>query len=76
MVAAIVAGMAVTLLLLLTAQEVHHWIGIAARKVVVRVFGVLLAALAVQSFSNRMGADWAYHEARRIFLSATGKREE
>ena len=34
------------------------------------------AALAVQSFSNRMGADWAYHEARRIFLNTTGKREE
>jgi hypothetical protein len=39
--------------------------------------GLLLdAALAVQSFSNRMGADWAYHEARRMFLNATGKREE
>ena len=37
---------------------------------------LLEAALAVQSFSNRMGADWAYHEARRIFLNASGKRED
>jgi len=37
---------------------------------------LLDAALAVQSFANRMGADWAYHEARRIFLETTGKRED
>ena len=37
---------------------------------------LLDAALAVQSFANRMGADWAYHEARRIFLDTTGKRED
>jgi MarC family membrane protein len=55
-VAAIVAVMAVTLLLLLTAQEVHQWIDITARKVIVRVFGVLLAALAVQSIFNGLGA--------------------
>jgi multiple antibiotic resistance protein len=51
-VAAIIAVMAVTLVLLLTAQEIHHVIGITARKVIVRVFGVLLAALAVQSIFN------------------------
>lgn len=51
-VMAIIAVMAVTLVLLLTAQEIHQWIGITARKVVVRVFGVLLAALAVQSIFN------------------------
>lgn len=41
-----------TLILLLLAQEVHQLIGVTARKVIVRVFGVLLAALAVQSIFN------------------------
>ncbi len=47
-VTAIVAVMAVTLVFLLLAQEIHQLIGVTARKVIVRVFGVLLAALAVQ----------------------------
>jgi multiple antibiotic resistance protein len=38
--------------LLLVAQEVHQVIGVTARKVIVRVFGILLAALAVQSIFN------------------------
>jgi hypothetical protein len=37
---------------------------------------LLDVTLAVQSFSNRMGADWVYHELRRLFLEATGKRED
>jgi multiple antibiotic resistance protein len=51
-VGAVLAVMLVTLLLLLVAQEVHQVIGVTARKVIVRVFGVLLAALAVQSIFN------------------------
>ena len=51
-VAAIIAVMAVTLVLFLLAQEIHQLIGVTARKVIVRVFGVLLAALAVQSIFN------------------------
>jgi multiple antibiotic resistance protein len=47
-IAGILAVMLVTLALLLAAQEVHQAIGVMARKVIVRVFGVLLAALAVQ----------------------------
>lgn len=51
-VAAIIVVMAVTLVLFLLAQEIHQLIGVTARKVIVRVFGVLLAALAVQSIFN------------------------
>jgi multiple antibiotic resistance protein len=51
-IAAILAVMLVTLILFLLAQEVHQIIGLTARKVIVRVFGVLLAALAVQSIFN------------------------
>jgi len=47
-IGAIIAVMLVTLICLLLAQEVHQLIGVTARKVIVRVFGVLLAALAVQ----------------------------
>jgi multiple antibiotic resistance protein len=54
--AAILSVMAVTLTLLLVAQEVHQLIGVTARKVIVRVFGVLLAALAVQSIFNGLEA--------------------
>ena len=51
-IAAILAVMAVTLVLFLLAQEIHQLIGVTARKVIVRVFGVLLAALAMQSIFN------------------------
>jgi multiple antibiotic resistance protein len=54
-IGAIVAVMAVTLVCLLLAQEIHQLIGVTARKVIVRVFGVLLAALAVQTIFNGLG---------------------
>lgn len=55
-VLAILAVMLVTLAFLLLAQEVHHLMGLTARKVIVRVFGVLLAAIAVQSIFNGVSA--------------------
>lgn len=60
LLAAVIAGifavMALTLALLLVAQEVHQAIGVTARKVIVRVFGVLLAALAVQTIFNGLSS--------------------
>jgi multiple antibiotic resistance protein len=55
-IGAILAVMLVTLGFLLIAQEVHVLIGVTARKVIVRVFGVLLAAIAVQSIFNGIAA--------------------
>ena len=55
-VAAILTVMLVTLGFLLLAQEIHQLIGLTARKVIVRVFGVLLAAIAVQSIFNGISA--------------------
>ena len=55
-IVAILAVMLVTLGFLLVAQEVHVLIGVTARKVIVRVFGVLLAAISVQSIFNGIAA--------------------
>jgi multiple antibiotic resistance protein len=38
--------------IVLAAQEIREWVGVTAQKVVVRVFGILLAAIAVQSVFN------------------------
>ncbi len=60
-IVAIIAVMLVTLVFLLLAQEVNHVIGLTARKVIVRVFGVLLAAIAVQSIFNGINAAHLFH---------------
>lgn len=60
--AAIVAVMLVTLVFLLLAQGVAHFVGLTARKVIVRVFGVLLAAIAVQSIFNGLDAAHLFHQ--------------
>lgn len=44
--------MIVTLALLLLAQELNRLMGITAQRVLIRVFGILLAALAVQALFN------------------------
>lgn len=50
--ASLVAIMLVTLALLLIAQELNHLLGITAQRVLIRVFGILLAAIAVQALFN------------------------
>src|SRR5208282_1093011 len=37
---------------------------------------LLRTAQALQSFSQRLEADWPYRRGRELFLNATGKREE
>ncbi len=51
-IAALFTVMGFTLLLMLAAQELREWIGVTAQRVIMRVFGILLAAIAVQSVFN------------------------
>lgn len=44
--------MAMALVLMLAAQELREWIGVTAQKVIMRVSGILLAAIAMQSLFN------------------------
>jgi hypothetical protein len=37
---------------------------------------VLRVAEAIQSMSQRVGADWLYREGRKEFLELTGKRDD
>ena len=49
---ALAVVMVLTLVVLLLAQELNRMLGITAQRVLVRVFGILLAALAVQALFN------------------------
>ena len=51
-VAALAAVMALTLLLLLLSNELSRALGVTAQRVMMRVFGILLAAIAVQAAFN------------------------
>ncbi len=51
-IGALFTVMAFTLLLMLAAQELREWVGVTAQRVIMRVFGILLAAIAVQSIFN------------------------
>ena len=54
--AALGAVMAITLALLLLSHELNNVIGITAQRVLMRVFGILLAGIAVQAAFNGIGA--------------------
>lgn len=55
-VGALLSVMIVTLGLLLTAHELSRLIGVTAQRVFMRVFGILLAAIAVQAVFNGIAA--------------------
>ena len=55
-VAALLAVMAITLALLLLSQQLNAMIGITAQRVLMRVLGILLAAIAVQAVFSGVGA--------------------
>lgn len=55
-VAALVVVMLVTLALLVAAHEISRVLGATAQRVSVRVFGILLSAIAVQAIFNGVGA--------------------
>ncbi len=55
-VAALAMVMVLTLALLLGAHELTRFIGVTAQRVLMRVFGILLAAIAVQALFNGIGA--------------------
>ena len=54
--AALAAVMAITLVLLVLAHELNAMISLTAQRVLVRVLGILLAAIAVQSVFNGIAA--------------------
>jgi multiple antibiotic resistance protein len=54
-VAALAAAMVVTFVLLLVAHRLTQFLGITAQRVLMRVFGILLAAIAVQAMFNGLG---------------------
>lgn len=55
-VAALALVMGLTVILLLAAHEVAHVIGVTAQRVLMRVFGILLSAIAVQAMFNGIAA--------------------
>jgi multiple antibiotic resistance protein len=63
-IAALLTVMAFTLLLMLAAQELREWIGVTAQKVVMRVFGILLAAIAMQSVFNGIAGSGIFAQPR------------
>jgi multiple antibiotic resistance protein len=52
---ALAAVMAITLALFLIAPQLTRVLGITAQRVLMRVFGILLAAIAVQALFNGIG---------------------
>lgn len=59
--AALASVMLLTLALLLLAHELSHMLSLTAQRVLVRVFGILLAAIAVQALFNGLRGSGLFH---------------
>lgn len=64
-VAALAAVMVLTLLLLLLSNELSRALGVTAQRVLMRVFGILLAAIAVQAAFNGLAGSGLLAAAAR-----------
>jgi multiple antibiotic resistance protein len=64
--ASLVAVMLLTLFFLLIANQLNHVLGVTAQRVLMRVFGILLAAIAVQAFFNGISASGLIPVAPKI----------
>ncbi len=62
-VGALAGVMLVTLALLMLSDRINRMIGITAQRVLMRVFGILLAGIAMQSIFNGLGASGILHLA-------------
>lgn len=62
-VAGLIVVMALTLVLLLLAHELSGFVGITAQRVLMRVFGILLAAIAVEAVFTGLSASGLFPRA-------------
>ncbi|MBS0233017.1 MAG: MarC family protein [Proteobacteria bacterium] len=64
--AALAAVMVLTLMFLITANQLNHILGLTAQRVLMRVFGILLAAIAVQAVFNGISASGLIPAAAKL----------
>lgn len=58
--------MVLTLIFLITANQLNHFLGLTAQRVLMRVFGILLAAIAVQAVFNGITASGLIPAAAKL----------
>jgi multiple antibiotic resistance protein len=63
---ALAAVMAITLILLMMANQLNRILGVTAQRVLIRVFGILLAAIAVQALFNGISASGLFPPGAKL----------